>query len=974
MPRVATVLLLLGLGYCLTLGRAEAGGAGGEYNPVRRNPVSIGPEAARLIVGFRTTPANAVTHTVKSRLKAQSFKVTQANTGPADVAGLVLRTGLDMAKSRQLTPSMHLVFLRKTLYGADVQTALGKLRADSAVQFAAVDQRRYPQSAPVVPNDPLFIPTPPPDSPPAGGQWYMLAPNPSVIVEGVTTADLSATDAVDAWSITTGSAGIVIADVDTGVLFNHPDLLRAGLGGRLLPGYDFVGQDYNPDSPYNALGTYLIANDGDGWDPDPSDPGDWISSTDTQNVLFANDQVEPSSWHGTRVVGIFGALTNNDVGIAGMTWGSWILPVRALGKGGGYDSDIISGVEWAAGLPVTNPDGPAVPTNPYPADIINLSLGGGTDSCSDPDGAAYESAFTTVTGLGVLVVIAAGNASGAVELPGNCSTVVPGVMAVAGLRNVGTKVGYSSFGPQVSVSAPAGNCVNSSGDCLRSIDTTTDLGTTGPLSGSNYTYTNELNPNLGTSFATPIVSGIAALMRSVNDNLTPAQLAARIEASATAFPANTGNIPVCPNLDTADGSDQCSCPASGQCGSGMVNAYSAVQAAQAPIAAVALPAIVGGSAVLDGSGSAAACGRTIASYSWAAGGGVSVLSGNTSAKATIQPGTGTVTLTVTDNMGATDTATVNVTSSSATSSAPSTAGNSACPTSLVIAPAAPTVSQAFSPASVGETILSTLTITLNNANGYALTQTNFSYTVPGGLVIASSPVPATTCTAAHETLTASSGTVTLSDADVPADGSCTITLGVSAGAAGVYTSTIAANSVSTGPAGSNTAASSAALTVTVPNAPTVAQAFAPASITQNGASTLTITLNNSNAFALTRSALTDTLPGNVTIMSSPAAATTCGGSLSAPSGSAVLSGGTIPANGSCTVTLTVTSAVVGSYTNTIAAGALSTSPAGGNAAAVHAALTVSAPGKSSGGALDWLDMLFLAGVALAGLRIRPSAA
>jgi hypothetical protein len=87
-----------------------------------------------------------------------------------------------------------------------------------------------------------------------------------------------------------------------------------------------------------------------------------------------------------------------------------------------------------------------------------------------------------------------------------------------------------------------------------------------------------------------------------------------------------------------------------------------------------------------------------------------------------------------------------------------------------------------------------------------------------------------------------------------------------------------------------------------------------------------------------------------------------------------LSGGTIPANGSCTVTLTVTSAVVGSYTNTIAAGALSTSPAGGNAAAVHAALTVSAPGKSSGGALDWLDMLFLAGVALAGLRIRPSAA
>ena len=74
------------------------------------------------------------------------------------------------------------------------------------------------------------------------------------------------------------TGGLVAYGVD------HPDLLRAGFGGRLLPGYDFVGEDYNPSSPYNALGTFLIANDGDGWDPDPSDPGDWISSTDTRSV------------------------------------------------------------------------------------------------------------------------------------------------------------------------------------------------------------------------------------------------------------------------------------------------------------------------------------------------------------------------------------------------------------------------------------------------------------------------------------------------------------------------------------------------------------------------------------------------------------------------------------------------------------------------------------------------------------------
>jgi len=818
MSRIAALLWVVGLGCCVAPAYAGTSGASAEFNPVNRSPVSIGSDASRLIVGFRATAGNTVTRTVKSRVRAQSFSIAQASTSVADVVNLAQRNGLSIAKSRQITPSTHVMFLQKTLYGTDVAAALARLRADPAVQFAVVDRHRYVQSAPVTPNDPLFQPTPGM----ASGQWYMLAPNPTVVVEGVSTSDLSSTDAVDAWSITTGSTGIVIADVDTGVLFDHPDLLRAGLGGRLLPGYDFVGEDYNPNSPYNALGTFLIANDGDGWDPDPSDPGDWISSSDINlsNQLFAGDTVSPSSWHGTRVVGILGALTNNDTGIAGMTWGSWILPVRALGKGGGYDSDIIAGIQWAAGLSVTNPDGSAVPENPYPADIINLSLGGDTTSCSSQDGSAYQTALTTVTGLGVLVVVSAGNASGGVELPANCAGVVPGVMAVAGLRNVGTKVGYSSFGPEVSVSAPAGNCVNLSGNCLRSIDTTTDLGTMGPLTGSNYTYTNELNPNLGTSFAAPIVSGIAALMRSVNGNLTPAQIAARMEATATAFPPNTGNLPVCPALDTADGSDQCSCPASGQCGSGMVNAYAAVQAAQAPIAAVVLPMTItsGSPAVLDATDSAAACGRTIASYAWAASGAVTISAGNNTSKATIMPGAGTVTLTVTDNLGATNVATITVTATSASSSAPTAAGSGACPTPITVTPVAPTVTQAFSPASVGENVASTLTITFTNANHFALTQSGFTETVPANLVIQTSPAPTTTCDSALGTLTSSASAVTLADANIPASGNCTITLSVKSATAGSYSNSIAAHALSTGPAGSNSASAAAAsLTVTAPS-------------------------------------------------------------------------------------------------------------------------------------------------------------
>jgi serine protease len=971
MRRIAKAILALGCAWCAA---SHAGGTGAstapEYNPVLKAPVVIGPEASRIIVGFRATPSNAVTQTLTVKRRQQSYRITQARTSAADVKALAARTGVAVATARQITSSMHVLFLPKRLYGADVAAVLEKLRADPAVEYAVVDERRYALGA-TLPNDPLFMPTPGV----ASGQWYLGAPNPSAVVGGVSTMDLSATDAVDAWSITTGSPGIVIADVDTGVRFDHPDLLRAGLGGRLLPGYDFVGEDYDPNTGA-PLGTFLIANDGDGWDADPSDPGDWIDSTDMQNPLFAKETAEPSSWHGTRVVGVYGALTNNEVGVAGMTWGSatspgpWVLPARGLGKGGGYDSDIIAGIEWSVGLTVTNPDGSAVPSNPYPADIVNLSLGGGTDACSSSNGAAYQTALQMVTGMGVLVVIAAGNANGNVELPGNCAGVIRGVMAVAGLRNVGTKVGYSSFGPEVSVSAPAGNCINTTGACLRPIDTTTNLGSTVP--GAN-SYTNETNPNLGTSFAAPIVSGIAGLMRSVNGNLTPAQLAARIEASATPFPANTGGLPVCPATDPSN--QECACVGSGQCGSGMVNAYQAVQAAQKPIGVIVLPATVGAGSVFDASGSVAACNTTvappapltIASYSWTASPASIIAAGANTAKVTVNPASGTLTLKVTDSAGNFDTETVTLTASSATSTAPTSAGTSAtaCPTALEPSPIAPTITQAFSPASVGPTIPSTLTLTLNNANAFVLTQSQLNDALPTGLTVATSSAPVTTCTGANASLSAAGSSIALADANIPQKGSCTITVSVSSATAGAYTNSIAANALMTGPAGGNTATSSSTLTVTKPNPPTVAAAFSPASIATNGSSTFTITLSNSNSYALTAVGLSNTLPSGLTISSSPAATNTCGGSISTAS-SVTLSGGTIPSSGSCSLSLTVSSATAGSYSASIPASAVTSTPAGGNTAPASATLTVTASSGGGGGALDWLDVLFAAGVLLVG--------
>ena len=786
-----------------------------EYNPVRRPPLSIGPQAHRLIVGFRAFPDTGRTAVARR----QGRTIVQAQTSAADVAALIGRVGVSVAKSRQFTPSMHVLLLPKTLYGADVDAVLAKLRADPAVKFADVDEIRHIEA--VTPDDPLFAPTMQ-ASPPASGQWYLNTPSSTpIVLAGNTTEDLSATDAVSAWAISNGSPGIVIADVDTGVRFDHPDLLRAGFGGRLLPGYDFVGGDLNPSNGA-AEGTYLIANDGDGWDPDPSDPGDWISTSDTANALFANDTVENSSWHGTRVVGVYGAITNNAVGIAGMTWGSWVLPVRALGKGGGYDSDIIAGIEWSVGLPVTNPDGPGVPSNPFPADIVNLSLGGSGSCPSD-----YQDALEQVTAMGVLVIVSAGNggapgAAAPVDAPANCSLLVPGVIGVVGLRNVGTKVGYSSFGAGASIAAPAGNCVQTSGDCLRSIDTTTNLGTTVPGDDS---YTNEVNENLGTSFSAPIVSGIAGLMRSVNYNLTPAQLAARLQSSATPFPSGAAGVPTCPTTDPSSG--ECVCPNDGsQCGSGMVNALSAVKAAQRPIGVILIPKNIAPGAVFDASGSVAGCNGSasapaplsIASYAWTASPSSLIASGSSGARVTVNPAAGTLTLTVTDSAGNIDTETVTLTADTAVSTAPSSAGTSAtaCPAAITVKPAAPTVSEAFSPATTVKSSVSTLTITLSNANGFALTQASFALTLPANLTLATSSAAASTCGGAAMSLTSTATSVSLANANIPADGNCTITVPVESSTPGTYTAAVAAHALMTAPAGGNGAAATASLTITSP--------------------------------------------------------------------------------------------------------------------------------------------------------------
>ncbi len=226
--------------------------------------------------------------------------------------------------------------------------------------------------------------------------------------------------------------------------------------------------------------------------------------------------------------------------------------------------------------------------------------------------------------------------------------------------------------------------------------------------------------------------------------------------------------------------------------------------------------------MFDASASVAACNLTVASYLWTASGGITIQGAANTAQVTVMSnGTaGSLMLTVTDSAGHQDkTASVSFTAAgAATVNAPSSAGTAAtaCPTPMTVTPAPPTVTEAFSPNSVSTNAASTLTITFNNTNGFALTQSGFTETAPANLTIETSPAPTTTCSGTSGTLTSSASAVTMAGANIPANGSCTMTLTVKSATAGTYANPIAANALSTGPAGGSSGTASASLTVTAP--------------------------------------------------------------------------------------------------------------------------------------------------------------
>ncbi|MPY41768.1 S8 family serine peptidase, partial [Streptomyces phyllanthi] len=426
-----------------------------------------GAPAERLIVGYKSGAAEA--------------KSNKAASADAEAKGEEAGENLDF--QRRLGSGAALVDLGDDLTKKDVSDVIAEYQADPQVAYVVPDRLNKPLATP---NDTEY-----------SKQWDLFEATAGMNVPG-------------AWDINTGS-GVTVAVIDTGYV-THSDL-----AANIVGGYDFIADT-------------AVANDGNGRDSNPADPGDWTAA----NECAAGDPASSSSWHGTHVAGTIAAVTNNSKGVAGIAYNAKVSPLRVLGKCGGYDSDIIDAITWASGGTVSG-----VPANTNVAKVINMSLGGG-GACTS----ATQSAINAAVNRGTTVVVAAGNsnANAANYSPASCSNVI----SVAALNRSGSKASYSNYGSVVDIAAPGGQTSTGTANGILS---TLNSGTQGPSSES-YAYYQ------GTSMAAPHIAGLAALVKSANSSLTPAQIESAIKTNSRALPGTC----------------------SGGCGAGLADAAKTVQA------------------------------------------------------------------------------------------------------------------------------------------------------------------------------------------------------------------------------------------------------------------------------------------------------------------------------------------------------------------------------------------------------------
>ncbi|MEL1266148.1 S8 family peptidase [Pseudoxanthomonas putridarboris] len=475
---------------------SAAGPASGALAPLRTVPAASASDAgARIVVRYRAGTAAA--HDIGSKVNVVQAAAQRANPVVAPLSGSSvggsLRGGaqpLQATHLRKLAVGADVIRLSRSLDASEMNNLLVELKADPSVEYAEIDRRMYPL---LTPNDAWY----------ASHQWNFHNATGGIRMP-------------EAWDVSTG-AGTVVAVLDTGVLPANPDL-----GANLLEGYDFI-----TDAWTSRRAT-------DDRVPGALDQGDW---NPVANECYSGSPAMDSSWHGTHVAGTVAQVTNNAVGVAGVAFDAKVLPVRVLGRCGGYTSDIVDAIVWASGGTVGG-----VPANANPAEVINLSLGG-SGACS----ATYQSAINTAVANGSVVVVAAGNsnANASGYSPASCNNVI----SVGATRITGGKASYSNYGAAVDLSAPGGGAYTADPGNDGWDGYVTQIaydGATTPTSGTGWIYLGYV----GTSMASPHVAAAAALVQSAlvadgKDPLTPAALETLLKTTARPFPVSIpGSTPM----------------------------------------------------------------------------------------------------------------------------------------------------------------------------------------------------------------------------------------------------------------------------------------------------------------------------------------------------------------------------------------------------------------------------------------------
>lgn len=399
--------------------------------------------AGEAITKFNTSAIQAKTNGVAS-VAASALSMKHKDTSRANLVTFDLSASQVSSSSLKTSAPNDLASINpKSFQKFQTLQKIKELQSSPDVKYAYPNYRVYPKR---VPNDTYY-----------SLQWQYPAMN-----------------LPQAWDITVGHSDdrdIIVAVIDTGIVMTHVDFDSS----QFVPGYDFISHLSN-------------SGDGDGIDPDPTDVGD--------HVVLGR-----SSWHGTHVAGSIAANTNNVEGMAGVSWGAKIMPLRALGLEGGSTYDIMQSLRYAAGL---SNDSNTLPQQP--ADIINLSLGG-PNYFQD-----VQDLYDELHELGIIVVAAAGNdETDEPSYPASYNNVI----SVAATDFNGDQAPYSNYGPNVDIAAPGGDVTQdlnndgySDGIFSLSIDDTS-----GSLVSIYY-------PENGTSMASPHVAGVAALMKAVYPELT----------------------------------------------------------------------------------------------------------------------------------------------------------------------------------------------------------------------------------------------------------------------------------------------------------------------------------------------------------------------------------------------------------------------------------------------------------------------